>query len=235
MKRDPRSGQLHEVTSVAALCEPDAVPLQPLDIAACHGTGWTARAIRYGTASLLAPPRLRLGPSHVALMCEYHGRMLWIESTTLAPRPCAILGGFIEGCQGHLPELRILDYLEAGGRVDVYRLAPIQTLSQAESELLTTILVRHFVGQRVTYDLGGALISGTRLLKRTSLLPAADLNELFCSELVAAVLMRLGRMNHDNPTRYHPAGLLRELVRQGTYRFERSFVASSALQHASLN
>ena len=29
---------------------------QPLDIAACYGTGFTDRAISYGTASLLAPP-----------------------------------------------------------------------------------------------------------------------------------------------------------------------------------
>lgn len=199
------------------------IDFQPLDIAACYGTGFTARAITLGTASLLAPPRLRIGPSHVAVLCEFHGRMVWMESTTLCTHPCAILGTQVAGCQAHLPEDRIRDYLTTGGHVDLYRLSPIERLSQSESELLTTILVRHFIGQRVTYDLGGALVSGTRLFKRTRLLPQADLNELFCSELVAAVCMRLGRMNRSNPTRFSPACLLRQLVRQGTFQFERTF------------
>jgi hypothetical protein len=197
---------------------------QPLDIAACYGTGFTAKAISYGTASLLAPPRLKLGPSHVAVLCEFHGSPVWIESTTQSQHPCAILGYPVDGCQAHLPEDRLRDYVARGGHVDLYRLSPVDRLSQSESELLTEILVRHFIGRRITYDLGGALISGTRLFKRTRLLPAADLNELFCSELIAAVLMRLGRLNRANPTRYNPACLLRELVRQGTFQFEREYV-----------
>lgn len=198
---------------------------QPLDILACYGTGFTAKVISYGTASLLAPHRLRIGPSHVALICEYHGRSVWMESTTLCPHPCVILNQRIDGCQAHLPEIRLHDYVAAGGRVDLYRLSPIDSLSQAESDLVTKILVKHFIGKRVTYDLGGALLSGTRLFKRTRLLPQADLNELFCSELIAAVLMRIGRMNRANPTRFNPACLLRQLVRQGTYQFQQRFPA----------
>ncbi len=199
------------------------IEFQPLDIAACYGTGLTAKTISYGTASLLAPKRLRIGPSHVAVMTRFQGNMVWIESTTLCPHPCAILGYQLDGCQAHLPEERIRDYVAAGGRVDIYRLSPIDRLSEPESELLAKILVKHFIGQRVTYDLGGALLSGTRLFKRTQLLPQADLNELFCSELVAAVLMRLGRLNRANPTKFNPASLLRQLVRQGTYQFEQRF------------
>ena len=205
---------------------------QPLDIAACYGTGFTDRAISYGTASLLAPPRLRIGPSHVAVLSQFRDSMVWVESTTLCQHPCAILGYPVDGCQAHLPEDRIRDYITTGGHVDLYRLSPIEKLSQSESELLTTILVRHFIGQRVTYDLGGALVSGTRLFKRTRLLPQADLNELFCSELVAAVCMRLGRMNRSNPTKFNPACLLRELVRQGTFRFEREFPALPQRPHS---
>jgi hypothetical protein len=201
---------------------------EPLDIAACYGTGFTAKAISYGTAALLAQPRLRIGPSHVAVLCEFHGRMVWIESTTLCEHPCVIMARHINGCQAHLPEMRIQDYLQAGGRVDLYRLAPIEKLSRVESELLTRILVRHFIGKQVTYDLGGALVSGTRLFKQTRLLPSADLNELFCSELVAAVCMRLGRMNRSNPTRFNPACLLRELVRHGTFQFCHSFTKETS-------
>ena len=92
-------------------------PFEPLDIAACYGTGFTANAIRWGTASLLAPPRLRIGPSHVAVLCEFHGRMVWIESTTLCPHPCVIMARPITGCQAHLPEIRIHDYVAGGGHV----------------------------------------------------------------------------------------------------------------------
>lgn len=196
---------------------------QSLDLLACYGTDATARAITWLTASALAPRRLRLGPSHVAVISQHHGSPLWMESTTLCPHPCAVLGYRVEGVQAHLPEQRIQDYVSTGGRVDVYRLSPIDRLSQSESELLSKILIRHFIGRLVTYDLGGALLSGTRLFKRTRLLPAADLNELFCSELVAAVLMRLGRLNRANPTRYNPACLLRQVVREGTFQFERSY------------
>ncbi len=212
--------------------KPDSKGLKPgfdpLDIAACYGTGFTAKAISYGTASVLAPPRLKVGPSHVATFCNYQQRMMWIESTTLCPHPCEITGRPINGCQAHHPASRIADYLADGGRVDLYRLSAIEKLSRDERDLLSRILIRHFVGREVTYDLGGALLSGTRLFKRTRLLPSADLNELFCSELVAAVCMRLGRMNRSNPTQFNPACLLRELVRNGTFQFCHSFTKESS-------
>ncbi len=194
-----------------------------LDLLACYSPSWTGRVISYGTASLLAPRRLRIGPSHIAVICQYHGSPVWVESTTLSRHPCAILGRPVKGVQAHLPELRIQDYVNEGGHVDLYRLSPIDRLVDEESDLLSRILVKHFIGKEVTYDMGGALLSGTRLFKRTRLLPHADLNELFCSELVAAVLMRLNRMNRDNPTRYNPADLLRQLVREGTFQFEREY------------
>jgi hypothetical protein len=199
-----------------------------LDLAACYGSDLVSRAISWGTASLLAPRRLKYGPSHVAVICEFRGNPVWIESTTLCRHPCAILGEKISGVQAHLPEERIDDYVSHGGHVDLYRLSPIDRLSKTESQLLTRILVRHFIGRRVTYDTGGALLSGTRIFKRTRLLPGADLNELFCSELAAKVLMRLGRMNRDNPTKFNPACLLRRLVRQGTFQFERRFSQGDA-------
>ena len=195
----------------------------PLDLAACYGSDWTSRTISYGTASLLAPARLKLGPSHVAVLCRHRGSPVWIESTTLCRHPCVIMGVPTSGVQAHLPESRIGDYVSGGGRVDLYRLSPVDRLSEEESQLLTRILVKHFIGRQVGYDTGGALLSGTRLFKRTRLLPKADLNELFCSELAAKVCMRLGRMNRDNPTKYNPANLFRQLLREGTIQFERTF------------
>ena len=182
------------------------------DIAACFGTGFAARGITLATASPLAPRGLRLGPSHVAIICRHRERPLWVESTTLCEHKCCVRGEPTAGVQAHPPELRTADYLRAGGHVDIYRLTGINALSRDERTLLHRILVGHLLGVGGRYDLSGALVSGTRLLR---LLPGAKVDELFCSELVAAVLMRLGRMNHANPARFHPARLLRELVRTG--------------------
>ena len=102
--------------------------------------------------------------------------------------------------------------------MDIYRLTEIDSLSQVEADLLSRILLDHFVARAVRYDIGGALLSGTRVFQLLYSFPLANLDELFCSEMVAAVLMRLGRMNRDNPTRFNPGRLLRTVVRHGTYR-----------------
>ncbi len=197
--------------------------LEALDLAACFGGDAVSRTISIGTASLFAPKRLKLCPSHVAVICQQNGSPLWVESTTLCQHPCVIRRKCVSGAQAHLPEHRIQDYVKVGGRVDLYRLTPIDRLCHAESELLTRILIRHFVGRDVSYDTGGALLSGTRLFKHTRLFPRADLNQLFCSELAAKVLMRLGRLNRDNPTKFNPATLIRRLVRDGTVRLHRIY------------
>ena len=196
----------------------DASPFVPGDIAACFGGDLTSRVISCGTASLLAPPGLRIGPSHVAVIAEHDGSPLWIESTTLSPRPCRIGGRTTAGVQAHHPHQRIEDYRLNRGVVHLYRLVEIDRLSQAESQLLSRILVDHFVRRSVQYDYRGAILSGTRVFQLTRLFPGADLQQLFCSELIAAVLMRLGRLPRGNPTRYNPARLLRTLVRNGTFR-----------------
>ena len=133
---------------VASSLKPGAWSLkpafEPLDIAACYGTGFTAKAISYGTASLLAPPRLKIGPSHVAMFCEYQQRMVWIESTTLCPHPCEITGRPINGCQAHHPETRIADYLADGGRVD------LEDVGQIGADDLE----HAFAVERIVFDVG---------------------------------------------------------------------------------
>ncbi|WP_437188459.1 hypothetical protein SH668x_001906 [Planctomicrobium sp. SH668] len=200
---------------------------QPGDIAACHGTDWTGRIIRWGTASLFPPWQLSLGPSHVAILCRWRGEMIWAESTTLCSTPCLVRNIPTEGAQAHWPEERVSDYLEMGGRVDVYRLTHFQRLTPAESQLLTRLLLDEFIEPGVSYDLGGALLSGTRVFQYSKFFPGANLEQLFCSELVAAVVMRLNRMNHANPSRYHPARLLRELIRIGGYQRVATFASCS--------
>ncbi|QDT31011.1 hypothetical protein [Thalassoglobus polymorphus] len=192
---------------------------QPGDIAACYGSDWTGRFISLGTASFFSPPKLLFGPSHVAILCEVQGDLVWVESTTLCRSPCLIRGEPVAGAQAHRPRDRINDYVLNAGKVDLYRLTPINKLSAAESQLLSAILINHFVRSGKQYDMAGALLSGTRAFQLSRLFPGANLDELFCSELVAAVAMRLNRMNHSNPTRFHPARLMRQLVRSGKYHF----------------
>ena len=199
------------------------IPLLPGDIAACYGRNVASRSISWATASPWAPPGLRLGPSHVAIIALRDGEPLWVESTTLVDRRCHIQGRIVDGVQAQVPADRVQDYLVSGGRVDLYRLVEIESLSRSESTLLSRILIDHFLADATGYDLRGALLSGTRAFQLTRLFPGADLQQLFCSELIAAVLMRLGRLPRGNPTRYNPARLLRTLVRNGTVRREYSW------------
>ncbi|MEZ6066020.1 MAG: hypothetical protein R3B90_10000 [Planctomycetaceae bacterium] len=191
--------------------------LQAGDILACYGGDWPSRLICAATATLFASRHLRWPPSHVAIVCPSEAELLWVESTTFCDRPCRAQGVPVSGVQAHRPADRLVDYLREGGRVDVYRLADIDRLSTTETRLLRRILLQHFIGRRIRYDVRGAALSGTRFLHWTRLFPGADLERLFCSELIAAVLMRLGRMNRANPSRFHPGRLLRELVKTGSY------------------
>src|SRR5690606_3756322 len=127
--------------------------------------------------------------------------------------PCLIREAPVSGAQAHLPVERVKDYVREGGRVDLYRLTHFNRLTIEESRLLTRLILDEFIDPGIDYDLGGALLSGTRVFQYSRFFPGANLQQLFCSELVAAVIMRLDRMNHANPSRYHPARLLRELVR----------------------
>ena len=186
------------------------------DLLAFYGRCRISRTISLATVGWVQP---RWGPSHVGMICDYQGPEhqgpLLIESTTLNTLPCRIQGCFVRGVQAHDPVERIRTYQ---GRVELYRAVPIWALDDRESRLLTWILMEHFVRAGVTYDRGGALLSGTRAFKWTRWFPDAALERVFCSELIAALLMRLGRMAVQNPALYTPAALVRELVRTGVYR-----------------
>lgn len=198
-------------------------PLTAGDVFACYGNDACSRLISYATASLRGPAGLRLGPSHVAL-CAYtpEETLGWWESTSLCRRPCLIQGRRVRGVQVHEPRDRLGDYVSAGGRVDVYRLVEIDELGNWESVHLYRIL-RRWIKRGTNYDVIGAALSGLRISSALRLLPAANQDSLFCSELIAAVLMRLQRMNRVNPTTMNPSKLLRRLVWEGTYRKAMTF------------
>lgn len=190
---------------------------QPGDILACFGSEPVSRAISVGTFCPIAPHGLRLAPSHVSIVADWMGSPCVFESTTLANRPCLIRRKVVSGIQCHRPECRAWDYAHRGGRVDVYRLTHWNRLSSRETFELSELL-KSMTVEGLTYDTVGALLSGTRVFQLTKFFPSADLEHLFCSELVAFSLMKLCRLSRTNPTRFNPGRLCRRLVSEGTYR-----------------
>lgn len=185
-------------------------PFEPGDIVAFYGSEWRSRVIELVTG----------GPSHVGIVCEwpladpsggYETRNLLIESTTMCQRPCVIAGRRIEGVQAQFPWDRINDY---GGQATIYRLADHWQLNDAERDDFSD-LAGVWMGR--PYDFRGALWSGTRILKFLPRMPYSDLGTLFCSELIAACLQRLGRLCVTNAGFFNPASLLRTLVKSGVY------------------
>lgn len=198
---------------------PDVLPIseavaqarwRPGDILAFYGAGWSSRLIELAT----------WGPSHVGIICEwplpeptggYSLVDVLVESTTLCQRPCIETGRYVDGVQVQLPRQRIEDYV---GRARLYRLADHWQLDQADSDHLSELLSR-WIGK--PYDYRGALWSGTRVLKYLPRMPYSDLGSLFCSELIAASLQRLGRLCVTNAGYFNPGSLVRALVKSGVY------------------
>jgi hypothetical protein len=171
----------------------------PGDIVVFYGRDRTSRLIELVTR----------GPSHVGIIChmEPFGRVI-VESTTLCPHPCLIAKKNRDGVQVHTIEDRVANY---PGKVMRLPLASRWALRAWESRQLTDECLE-WVG--LPYDLGGAVVSATRWLKWW---PYPDLGSMFCSELIAALLQRFGRLPLGNPAVYSPASLIRALQRCTTY------------------
>lgn len=227
----------------AAELSADEILIRPGDIFACFGADPLSRLISVETSLLswpFAPRGLRLSPSHVAIACPryfpYTDHCYWFESTTLTRRQCLEAGRPVTGVQVHAVGDRLQDYCERG-RVDLYRLTPINALSKDQIEELRSDLVNWFIDNAISYDLAGAVFSGARVMRSVDkitgwMTPCHE--SVFCSQLIAALLMSLCRMNRDNPQRYNPGRLLRTLVQQGTYTRVRTFTAADLQEIAEL-
>lgn len=213
------------------------------DIFACWGTDAVSRLIAIETSLLtwpFAPRGLKLSPSHVAIACPRfapnHSRCYWFESTTLAHRECLEAGRPVCGVQVHAVGDRLQDYC-GRGRVDLYRLTPINALTGQQMRDMRSDLLEWFVRKRIGYDMAGAVFSGTRVIRSIDKITGwltPGMESVFCSQLIAAELMSLCRMNRDNPLRYNPGRLLRTLVQQGTYSRICSFTANDLDQVKAL-
>ncbi len=214
------------------MTQPDYFP-QPGDLFACWGRDLVSRFISLETSSLIGPRAMRFAPSHVAIACprwfpKHHQELFWWESTTMTARHCLEAEKPVSGCQVHRIRERLQDYVVSGGSVQVYRLTEFDSLAAHEVTQLRALL-GNCVGDSedpykspVTYDTAGALCSGTRIVRRLTFW-RNQLDTLFCSELLSAVLQRLGRMNRENPSEYNPGTLMRQLIAQGTYAMHTEF------------
>ena len=140
--------------------------------------------------------------SHVGILGEHEGELLLFESTTLSNIPCVIQQKSVEGVQAVRLEDRVQEY---DGKVFHYPL--VEPLFVSERKHLNQFLTDQ-IGK--PYDLIGALRAGGKLVSWfESHLREADLNFLFCSELVASSLHRVDRLETHNVSSWSPNRLIR--------------------------
>lgn len=196
------------------------IELQPLDIIACYNQDRRSRIASWMNASFCCDIALFKAPSHLAVICMHEGKPLLVESSSASDSPCVITGESATGCRAQFAYKRIPQYLRSNVGVRLFRLTAMDSLSSAESELLTKILLEHFVREKMDWKQGTPKLTdkwgSSGDIMRTTL----DKNAAFSTSMIAKVLMRLGRLSHTNPVSYSPGSLLRQLFDDGTIRFQ---------------
>lgn len=195
------------------------IDLQPLDIIACYKQDRRSRLASWVNAAFCVDTSLIKAPSHLAVICIQDNKPLLIESTSSSDSPCVITGDCTPGCQAHLAYERIPQYLRSNVHLRLFRLTAMDSLSSAESELLSKILLEHFVREKMNWEDGTPKLTALKFGRDTFMRNTLDKNASFCANMIAKVLMRLGRLNRKNPTLYSPGSLLRQLFYDGTIRF----------------
>lgn len=154
------------------------------------------------------------------LAASWRRRPFMIESTTLCPEPCCLVGRPVNGVQAHEPRGRIENYLTGGGRVWLYRPSEDWQPDPEQSELLTRFLLRH-LGD--SYDYRQAIASAGRLMRRAWWFQPANLHSVFCSELWSAALQQIRLLAPEDYSTVNPARLIRTLVKIGRYELAGEF------------
>jgi len=185
---------------------------QPGDVLACWGSGLISQIIQWGTFDLR---HFKTSPAHVALIVPDLSELLGIspaigeplvlESTSLSPLPCLFRRERVRGIQLHT----LGQWLTVQERVEVFRINDVNPVVVEDATKLARVaagLVRK--GSR--YDYRGAVCSATTIFK---LLYDSEIDELFCSELVAVCLAAICKFPMLNPHRYTPGLLAREMRR----------------------
>lgn len=153
------------------------------------------------------------GLSHVGIVADYitsHPTRKLFESTSRGDEPCEITGDRTDGVQAHGLRQRIEDF---NGRV--WHLPLTKPLCDSESRRLTAFLAGSL---KKRYDFFGAAHARHTLIAwlYRRYFQEEDLDKLFCSELVAAALRDVGRIDAklENVSGFSPNGLRRYLRRR---------------------
>lgn len=181
----------------------DPSEIKPGDIIGFSGQHWKSAAISFLTYGI---PYWSL--SHVGIVGEHDGRLLFFESTENYPKPCEILGKCINGTQAHDLDTVIADYIGRVWHYSIYR-----PLFEHERERLSGFL---HATLGIPYDTIGAFRAGglgySWLEARFSY---QDLSSLFCSEWCAAAHAEVGVFSTDNVSRWNPSLFVRTERRAG--------------------
>ncbi len=176
------------------------------DIVGFSGKGLVSDAINVGTYALP-----RWGLSHVGIVCTHEGEKYLFESTTLnGDKSCAITGQPVSGVQAHPLE----DILARPGKVWRYPLTTFVGPGQVD-------IMEHRLHAMLglPYDYAGAGRSAGFFFRcLEGVLRREDLNNVFCSELVAFILDEIGIARIMNASAQSPNSLVRYLNRIKLYK-----------------
>ena len=193
--------------------------LLPLDIVAIYNQDRRSRIASWMNGGFCVDISLIRAPSQLAVICIHDGKPLLVESSSASDSPCVITGESAAGCRACFAYERIPQYLRSNVGLRLFRLTPMDSLSSAESELLTKILLDHFVREKMDWQQGMPKLTDVSTARDDLMRSTLDKNAAFSTSVIAKVLMRLGRLSRKNPTSYSPSSLLRQLFNDGTIRF----------------
>ena len=171
-----------------------------------------AGAFRMARGVVIAGRTPQVNDDRAAYVEEWlgDGRWLIFESTTMAPRACAITGQKFSGVQAHEVATRVASY---GGQV--YHL-PWRGRYRLDTRELPLLPVNLLGRIGTPYDAAKAALVGSCFLKYVWPYEAADRSSVFCAAFVARQIGQLtpgSRLPHSSPNRWSPARLARTLIR----------------------
>lgn len=180
--------------------------VQSGDIIGISGSGLMSDIINLGTFAIP-----RRGLSHVGIISVEDGEPLMYESTSFKRPPCYRQGKTVNGFQCH-PLREIVQVVT--DPIWLYRLKC--PLYQQEEQRLQVDL-NNMLGR--PYDFLGAFRSGGLVLALLeSFVHPEDLNSIFCSEAVAYLEARLGRLRSYNDSSWNPNRLCRSMRWSGAVK-----------------
>jgi hypothetical protein len=185
---------------MSPLLLPNDTGVKAGDLIGYSGRSWISYGVNLATGGLPG-----WGISHVGILAHApDGRLLLFESTSLDNPPCAITGKPIHGTQAHPFEDMTREY---DGRVYHY---PFYRQLFADEDARLTEFLLDTIG--TPYDMLGAFRSaGIGLSFVESLFRPANLETIFCSEMVAAAYAVIGLHATTNVSRWSPNRLVRHL------------------------